>query len=110
MAVPSSAADQTVTQEHVLAVAKPAHMALLDRGNGDPLIRAVQIVPVSRSFKRIRLMIFGGAAEIEEDAMSPTTELAVAIVGPLTSAVIGVGLVAAGVDGLRTPLSMGWFS
>lgn len=50
-------------------------------------------VPVSR----IRLMIFGGAAEVEEDAMSPTTELAVAIVGPLTSAVIGVALVGVGV-------------
>jgi len=50
-------------------------------------------VPVNR----IRLMIFGGAAEIDEDAMSPTTELAVAIVGPLTSGVIGVVFVAFGV-------------
>jgi Zn-dependent protease len=47
--------------------------------------------------KRIRLMIFGGAAEVDEEAMSPTTELAVAIVGPMTSAVIGVVLVAAGI-------------
>jgi Zn-dependent protease len=39
--------------------------------------------------KQIRLMIFGGAAELEEDNMSPQTELAVAIVGPLTSAVLG---------------------
>ncbi|NND04300.1 MAG: site-2 protease family protein [Acidimicrobiia bacterium] len=44
--------------------------------------------------RRIRLMIFGGASELQEEAASPATEAAVAIVGPLTSALIGAGLVA----------------
>jgi Zn-dependent protease len=39
--------------------------------------------------KKIRLMIFGGAAELEESDMTPQTELAVAIVGPITSALLG---------------------
>ncbi len=39
--------------------------------------------------KRIRLMVFGGASEIDEADMTPQTELAVAIVGPITSAALG---------------------
>jgi Zn-dependent protease len=45
--------------------------------------------------KQIRLMIFGGASELEDGEMSPQTELAVAIVGPITSAVLGGVLLAA---------------
>jgi len=44
--------------------------------------------------KRIRLMIFGGASELSKESDSPATEAAVAIVGPITSAVIGGGLLA----------------
>jgi len=39
--------------------------------------------------KQIRLMIFGGASELEDKEMTPQTELVVAIVGPVTSAVLG---------------------
>lgn len=51
--------------------------------------------------KRIRLMVFGGASELEDDSMSAATEAAVAIVGPVTSAILGGGLIAFGlaVDG-----------
>lgn len=38
---------------------------------------------------RIRLMIFGGASELAEEATSPETEAVVAVVGPVTSAVLG---------------------
>jgi len=44
--------------------------------------------------KRIRLMIFGGASELREDAMAPETELAVAVVGPVTSGVLGAAFLA----------------
>ena len=44
--------------------------------------------------KRIRLMIFGGASELQEESDSPATEAAVAIVGPITSGLIGGGLLA----------------
>lgn len=44
--------------------------------------------------KQIRLMIFGGASDIEDGEMTPQTELAVAIVGPITSAVLGGVLLA----------------
>lgn len=40
--------------------------------------------------RRIRLFIFGGVSEIEEEAASPADELAVTVAGPAASAVIGV--------------------
>lgn len=46
--------------------------------------------------KQIRLMIFGGAADLEDGDMTPQTELAVAIIGPVTSAVLGGVLLALG--------------
>ena len=55
--VPTPAADQPVTQQHVLAVAQPAHVALLNRRDGNPLVRAVQVVPVPRRFERIALVV-----------------------------------------------------
>lgn len=39
--------------------------------------------------KQIRLMIFGGSSELEDDSMSPQTELVVAIAGPVTSTLLG---------------------
>ncbi len=39
--------------------------------------------------KQIRLMIFGGASELDEESMSPQTEFVVAIVGPITSSILG---------------------
>jgi Zn-dependent protease/CBS domain-containing protein len=40
--------------------------------------------------RRIRLFIFGGVSEIEEEASSPSDELAVTVAGPAASAVLGV--------------------
>lgn len=40
--------------------------------------------------RRIRLFIFGGVSEIEEEAASPADELAVTVAGPAASAVLGV--------------------
>jgi Zn-dependent protease len=39
--------------------------------------------------KQIRLMVFGGASELEDGEMTPQTELAIAIVGPISSAALG---------------------
>lgn len=44
--------------------------------------------------KRIRLMIFGGASELGEESMTPQTEFAVAVVGPVTSALLGGAILA----------------
>ncbi len=42
------------------------------------------------SVRRIRLFIFGGVSEIEEEASSPSDELAVTVAGPAASLVLGV--------------------
>lgn len=42
------------------------------------------------SVKRIRLFIFGGVSEIEEDARTPGEEFAVAFAGPAASIAVGV--------------------
>lgn len=39
--------------------------------------------------KRIRLFIFGGVSEIEEEATTPGTEFAITIAGPLSSVILG---------------------
>lgn len=44
--------------------------------------------------RRITLFLFGGVTEMEREADSPKAELLVAVVGPLMSAVIGVGSLA----------------
>lgn len=40
---------------------------------------------------RITLFLFGGAAEMESEPTTPAAELGVAIVGPVVSAVLGIG-------------------
>ncbi|MFQ5947552.1 MAG: site-2 protease family protein [Acidimicrobiia bacterium] len=42
--------------------------------------------------RRIRLFVFGGASEIEQEAGSPTDELAITIAGPLASFAMGGAL------------------
>jgi Zn-dependent protease len=42
------------------------------------------------SVRRIRLLIFGGVSEIEEEASSPSDELVVTIAGPAASMALGV--------------------
>ena len=46
--------------------------------------------------RRIRLFIFGGVSEIEEEAETPSDELAVTAAGPATSLVLGLVFVAIG--------------
>ena len=46
--------------------------------------------------RRIRLFVFGGVSEIEEEAETPADELAVTLAGPATSLVLGVLFVALG--------------
>ena len=55
------------------------------------------VVAVRRGFKvrRIRLFIFGGVSEIEEDASTPADEFAVAFAGPAASIVAGAVLLLA---------------
>jgi Zn-dependent protease/predicted transcriptional regulator len=42
------------------------------------------------SVRRIRLFIFGGVSEIEEEASSPSDELLVTLAGPVASIVLGI--------------------
>jgi Zn-dependent protease len=46
--------------------------------------------------RRIRLFIFGGVSEIEEEAATPSDELAVTLAGPAASLVLGVVFLAMG--------------
>lgn len=46
--------------------------------------------------RRITLFVFGGMAQMENEARTPRAELAMTIVGPLTSAVLGAGCLFAG--------------
>ncbi|MDJ0922946.1 MAG: site-2 protease family protein [Acidimicrobiia bacterium] len=55
------------------------------------------------SVRRIRLFIFGGVSEIEEEASSPGDELAVTVAGPAASFVLGVAFLLLG-----WALSGGW--
>lgn len=48
------------------------------------------------SVRRIRLFIFGGVSEIEEEASTPSDELAVTVAGPAASLGLGLAFVAAG--------------
>jgi Zn-dependent protease len=43
---------------------------------------------------RIRLFLLGGVSEIQEEAATPGDELAIAVAGPITSGLLGGGLVA----------------
>jgi Zn-dependent protease/predicted transcriptional regulator len=49
------------------------------------------LVAVGRGIpvKRIRLFVFGGVSEIEEEATTPGTEFAITIAGPLASVLLG---------------------
>lgn len=53
--------------------------------------------------RRIRLFIFGGVSEIEEEAESPSDELMVTLAGPAASLALGVLFLL-----LAWPLSAGW--
>ena len=55
------------------------------------------LMAIKRGLKvrRIRLFIFGGVSEIEEEAETPSDELAVTLAGPLTSFGLGIGFLAA---------------
>ncbi len=57
--------------------------------------------------KRIRLMIFGGASEIEEVDMAHSTEFAVAVVGPAMSAALGWLLLAGAAIFSESPAAYG---
>ena len=61
------------------------------------------LMAIKRGLKvrRIRLFIFGGVSEIEEEAETPSDELAVTLAGPLTSLGLGIGFLVA-----AWPLSM----
>lgn len=58
------------------------------------------------SVSRIRLFIFGGVSEIEEEATTPSDELAVTLAGPAASLALGVVFIAIGwplIDELPMP-------
>lgn len=46
---------------------------------------------------RIRLFLLGGVSEIQEEAANPRDEFAISIAGPITSAILGGGLVVLGI-------------
>ncbi len=48
------------------------------------------------SVRRIRLFIFGGVSEIEEEASTPSDELAITLAGPAASLVLGVAFMTFG--------------
>ncbi|MCP4308323.1 MAG: hypothetical protein GY788_26275 [bacterium] len=56
------------------------------------------LVALRRGLKvrRIRLFIFGGVSEIEEEAATPSDELAVTLAGPAASLVLGIAFIAIG--------------
>jgi Zn-dependent protease/predicted transcriptional regulator len=56
------------------------------------------LVAIRRGFtvRRIRLFIFGGVSEIENDAESPSDELAVTLAGPAASLLLGILFTAVG--------------
>lgn len=53
--------------------------------------------------RSIRLLFFGGAADIEHEPASPLAEFVIAFAGPLASLALGVGLSFAAFTGLETP-------
>lgn len=53
--------------------------------------------------RSIRLLFFGGAADIEHEPASPLAEFVIAFAGPLASLALGAGLSLAAFLGLETP-------
>jgi Zn-dependent protease len=96
---------------------RPA-IAWLALGGGSLFLASVLAHELSHSLvarrrglvvRRIRLYIFGGVSEIEDDARTPGEEFVVAFAGPLASVAIGAGLLFAGwasPDAWRAPATM----